>query len=241
MRHAAAIVGDFPNALRFRARALRHWAVPGEYAAGERCPVVIVPGVYETWHYLRPVADALNAAGHPVHVVPGLGINRRPIPETAETVWARIRERGLRDVVIVAHSKGGVVGKHLLARDDTEGRIARVVAIASPFHGSRMAELGATRALREFRTVVPVIAELDREHRVNDRIVSIAPEFDPHIPEGSLLDGARNLTLPLTGHFRILHDPRLPALVVEEAARVSLRGEHEQYDVDEGAEDHQAE
>ncbi|QEO09775.1 esterase/lipase family protein [Protaetiibacter larvae] len=219
LRHAAAIVGDFPNALRFRARALRDWPVPSRYAEGGRAPVVLVPGVYETWHYLRPVADALNVAGHPVHIVPGLGINHRPIPETAARVWARIRELELRDVVIVAHSKGGIVGKHLLARDDVEGRIARVVAIATPFHGSRMAHLAVPPAMREFRPVVPVIAELEREAAANARIVSIAPAFDPHIPEGSALDGARNLTVDVTGHFRILHDARLPLLVVEEAGR----------------------
>jgi hypothetical protein len=122
--------------MRFRARAVRAWAVPDAFAAGDKRPVVILPGVYETWHYLRPVAEALNAAGHPVHVVTTLGFNHRPIPDSARQVWRRIRELGLEHVTIAAHSKGGLIGKHLLAFDDTEGRIDRVVAIATPFAGS---------------------------------------------------------------------------------------------------------
>lgn len=217
--HAAAIVRDFPNAMRFRARAARDWAVPAAFARGDASPVVILPGVFETWHYLRPVAEALNAAGHPVHVVATLGINHRPIPESARRSWERIRSLDLENLTLVAHSKGGLIGKHLLAHDDVDGRIARVVAIASPFSGSRMAYYALPRAMREFRPDHPVIAALRTEQRVNARITSIAPEWDPHIPESSRLAGARNVTVPVVGHFRILLDPRLPALVVAEVER----------------------
>lgn len=218
-RHAAAIVGDFPNAMRFRARAARDWPVPVRYAGGERRPVLLVPGVYETWHYLRLVADALSDAGHPVFTVPGLGFNHRPIPQSADIVWRRIRELDLRGLAIVAHSKGGLIGKHVLARDDVEQRVDRVVAVATPFAGSRMAYYALPRAMREFRPDHPVISGLVTEQRVNARIVSIAPRWDPHIPDGSTLPGARNVTLPVIGHFRILLDERLPALVVAEVQR----------------------
>ena len=45
--------------------------------------VVLVPGVYEHWTFLRPLADRLNAAGHRGRVGPRLGVNRRPLPATA--------------------------------------------------------------------------------------------------------------------------------------------------------------
>lgn len=218
-RHAAEIARDFPNALRFRARAVRARAIPDAFARGSRHPVVILPGVYESWHYLRPVAEALNAAGHPVHVVSALGFNHRPIPDSARRVWQRIRELDLHHVTIVAHSKGGLIGKHLLAYDDTEGRVDRVVAIATPFAGSRMAYYTLPRAVRAFRPDDPVIAGLVAERPVNARITSIAPEWDPHIPESSWLEGARNVTLPVIGHFRILLDERLPEVVVDEVQR----------------------
>jgi pimeloyl-ACP methyl ester carboxylesterase len=208
-QHAARLLGDYPNALRFRMRAVRDRAVPAAFADGRRRPVVILPGIYESWHYLRPIAERLNADGHPVHVIPSLGMNRAPIPATAERVHAQLVDRGLTGVVLVAHSKGGIVGKHLMAMHDTDARVDRLIAIASPFNGSAMARLAPNPALRAFLSGDPVIAALAAERAVNARITSIYPSFDPHIPDGCELEGARNVELPVIGHFRILLQPAL--------------------------------
>ena len=218
-QHAARLLGDYPNALRFRVRAARDWAVPASFAAGSLRPVVILPGIYESWHYLRPIAERLNADGHPVHVIPTLGLNRAPIPATAAHVLSQLVERGLNGVAIVAHSKGGIVGKHVMALDDREGRVDRLVAIASPFHGSAMARIAPNPALRAFLPSDPVIAALAAELAVNSRITSIYPTFDPHIPDGCALEGARNVELPVVGHFRILLQP-----AVIEAVRDAVDG-----------------
>ena len=52
----------------------------------------------------------------------------------------------------------------------------------------------------------------------NRKIVSIFARFDPHIPEGSALAGARNIEIDTGGHFRILADVRVAAVVVAELA-----------------------
>lgn len=223
-QHAARLLGDYPNALRFRMRAARDWAVPAAFAEGSLRPVVILPGVYESWHYLRPIAERLNSSGHPVHVIPSLGLNRAPIPTTAAEVQAQLVERGLTGVAIVAHSKGGIVGKHMMAINDRDqGRVDRIVAIASPFNGSAMARLVPNRELRAFRSNDPVIAALAAFVAVNARITSIFPTFDPHVPDGCVLEGARNIELPVVGHFRIL---LLPAVIdaVSDALRDSGGG-----------------
>jgi pimeloyl-ACP methyl ester carboxylesterase len=204
-----------------RASSFRNWYPPKEFDEGDKRPIVILPGVYETWHYLRPVAEALSRAGHPIHLVTQIGFNRRPIPATAQKAWRLLVERDLHDVAIVAHSKGGLIGKQLLAFHDTEHRIDRMIAIATPFAGSSMSEIGPTPAMRAFRPDDPVIAALIAESVVDARITSIFPSFDPHIPEGSQLAGARNIELPVQGHFRILFDPALPELVVREVERAS--------------------
>jgi len=83
--HAMHLLRDFPNALRVRvASPMRR--VPARWASGSERPVVLLPGVYETWHFLRVVGDALNARGHPVHVIPSLGFNRYPIRDSARIV-----------------------------------------------------------------------------------------------------------------------------------------------------------
>jgi hypothetical protein len=213
--HAARLLADYPNAIRFRADAVRDRAVPSAFAEGRRRPVVILPGIYESWHYLRPIAERLNAGGHPVHVVPDLGWNRAPIPATAARVHEYLVDRGLSGVAIVAHSKGGIVGKHVMALDDREARVDRLVAIASPFNGSAMARIAPNPALRAFLPTDPVIAGLAAERAVNERITSIYPSFDPHIPDGCALEGARNVELPVVGHFRILLEPAVIGAVLD--------------------------
>ncbi len=187
--------------------ALRRWAVPEAFKLGTLRPVVILPGVYESWHYLRPLAERLNSVGHPVHVIETLGLNRASIPSTATVVRDELEARQLHGVAIVAHSKGGIVGKHVMAFDDRDGRIDRMVAVASPFQGSTLARIAPNPALRAFLPHDPVITALAAERNVNARITSIYPRFDPHIPEGCRLDGAVNIEVPVVGHFRILLQP----------------------------------
>ena len=204
-RHARHLLGDYPNALRMRGLGFPR-PVPAAYGAGAGRPVVIVPGVYERWHFLRPIADRLAEAGHPVHVLAELGINARPIPRTAQSVLEALRRLDLRGVALVAHSKGGLIGKAAML-EDAEGRIDRLVAVATPFSGSRMADLTLVPSLRAFRPRHPVIRRLVAERDVNARITSIFPAFDPHIPEGSAIDGGTNVRLGVVGHFRVLEDP----------------------------------
>ncbi|MFC5501903.1 esterase/lipase family protein [Lysinimonas soli] len=218
-RSLAQLIGDYPNAMRFRVQSLRHWPVPDAFRRGDRRTVVILPGIYETWHYLRPVAEQVNARGHPVLVIPGLGLNRAPIGATASRVLDELVERGLHGVALVTHSKGGIVGKHLLALDDRDGVIDRLVAIATPFAGSSMARIAPTPGLRAFLPEDPVITALAAERTVNARITSIYPRFDPHIPDGCTLEGAENIELPVVGHFRILRHPALADAVVRAVER----------------------
>jgi alpha-beta hydrolase superfamily lysophospholipase len=197
----------------------RRRTVPPRYEKGTRRAVVILPGVYETWHFLRPIADELNRRGHPVHVVQAMGHNRDAIPATSALVARELAARDLRDVALVAHSKGGLIGKHLLAHDDPEGRIDRLVAVATPFAGSRLARYAVGSTLRAFLPGDPVIRGLAGERAVNARITSIYPRFDPNIPEGSRLEGATNVEVPLWGHFRILIAPEALAAVVAAVER----------------------
>jgi pimeloyl-ACP methyl ester carboxylesterase len=176
---------------------------------------VILPGVYETWHFLRPIADELNRRGHPVHVVHAMGFNRDAIPATAAVVAREIAALDLHGVALVAHSKGGLIGKHVLAYDDPDGRVDRLVAVATPFGGSRLARYAMGRTLRAFLPADPVIRGLAAELAVNARITSVYPRFDPNIPEGSRLEGATNVEIPIVGHFRILTAAEALAAVVD--------------------------
>lgn len=185
---------------------------------GTGAAVVLLPGVYESWRFLAPLARWVHAQGHPVHVIEPLRHNRSPVTDSARHVTALLDARNLADVTVVAHSKGGLIGKEVML--GTQGhRIRNMVAIATPFGGSRYATYLRGRALRIFSPRDPTIVRLGRETAVNARIASLYGMFDPHIPDGSALPGAANVRLPTGGHFRILTRPEVRDEIVRALRR----------------------
>ncbi len=179
-------------------------------------PVVLVPGVYEAWHFLRPLARRLHRRGLRVHAVPALGRNHRPVPESADVLRRTLAERDLRDVVLLAHSRGGLIGKHAMLADLASGdaRIASMVTVNTPFSGSRYARWVPLRAVRALVPGDAVIRALVLDRTVDARIVAVRSIWDPHVPDAVVPPGGADVVLPTPGHFRVLADPALVDLVV---------------------------
>lgn len=199
---------DYAYAGLWQTRAFFARVDPRRYRTGVRAPIVVIPGVYETWKFVQPLVEAAHAAGHPVHVVDRLRRNRRPVIEMAASVTAYLEEHDLTDAVIAAHSKGGLIGKQVML-GAAGTRVRAMLAVATPFGGSRYADLMWGRTLRIFSPRDATILALADQREVNARIVSIYGRFDPHIPERSELPGATNIELDTGGHFRILAHPRV--------------------------------
>lgn len=172
-----------------------------------RPPILLLPGVYENWRFMQPVADHVHAAGHPVHVLDKLGYNTGAIPAMAEIAAAYLVERDLTNVTIIAHSKGGLIGKYALIESDVLHRVSRLIAINTPFSGSTYAGLFLLPSVRMFMPAGPMIHQLLTNTVMNSLISSLYSVFDPHIPQTSRLEGAENIVLPTTGHFRPMGDP----------------------------------
>ncbi|WP_460525913.1 alpha/beta hydrolase [Conyzicola nivalis] len=167
---------------------------------------------------MQPLITSLHDRGHPVHVVRLLESNSRPVADASELVDAYLDEHDLSDVLLVAHSKGGLIGKYVMVKGAAARRVRGMVAIAAPFSGSRYARYLFLPSLRIFSPKDAVIVSLARELVANERIVSVFGEFDPHIPGGSYLPGAKNVRLDTGGHFRVLAHPRVIAEVMAMAA-----------------------
>jgi triacylglycerol lipase len=203
------------------------WLTPGgpddyrDPAAPRPPDVVLVPGVYESWQFLRPVAGFLHRHGHRVHVLPTLGVNRGPVPDAARLLEQHLEEHDLRDVVVVAHSKGGLIGKLAMLGPAGE-RISHLLAVATPFGGSSLARWIPLASVRAFVPTDATLLALAAERDVNRRITSAYSCWDPHIPAGSVLEGAHNVELATPGHFRVLDDPALPGLVLDTVRHASV-------------------
>jgi len=224
-----AWAADYAFVLRWQARSLLGrrpaWAAVRSDADG--VPVLLLPGIFESWRFLEPLGQRLADAGHPIHVV-GLGLNHRPIPVLARTVARAVEHAGLAHCVVVAHSKGGLIGKQVMleelrraGRDGAPPRIAGMVAINTPFVGSRYASfipLSSVRALSP--TALRTFAA---QRDIDSSITSIYASWDPHVPEGGELDGAVNVRVPQRGHFRILGLTSVQDAVVEAVQRIGAR------------------
>ncbi|RXR26368.1 alpha/beta hydrolase [Oerskovia turbata] len=209
---------DYACVLHWQATGLVSRVSPDDLRHPDRPvgpPVVLVPGVYEPWHFLLPLATLLHDAGVAVHVLPELRDNRRPVTEGAVLLRRYLRERDMRDVVVVAHSKGGLIGKLAMVHESPDRRISSMIAINTPFAGSAYARWFVTPAVRAFIPSDATIVALSAERAVNERITSVHSHWDPHIPAGSTLDDAHDVVLDTPGHFRPLADPRLHDLLVE--------------------------
>ena len=209
-RHAASIALGKIAAPSVHAPAAEDGGGP---APAPKADVVLIPGIYEPAGFMDPLRKRLQSRGYRVIVLPELGYNRRTIPECAKLSAARLRELGVHDAVVVAHSKGGLIGKLLMTAPDTEGLVERMLAVGTPFEGTRYSRYAPTRPLRSFHPGHPVMGLLAKNLEVNSRIVSVGAAVDPLVGRTTRLDGARNIILPVTGHFRILEDPGLLAAV----------------------------
>ena len=215
LRKAGIWALDYLYAARHQVRAAFSRDDPGMLAAGRTgaSTVLLLPGILETWRFMLPLARHLHARGHAVHAVAALGRNGSTIGDGADRVAAYLAEHDLTGVTIVAHSKGGLIAKQLMASSPEGARVRLAVAVSTPFAGSVYARYLPTRSLRSLAPTDAALLRLAAESAANERIVSVFGWFDPHIPGGSALAGARNVELPVGGHFRILASRELLEVV----------------------------
>src|SRR3989344_3367922 len=188
-----------------------------------KAPVILLPGIYEKWHFLHAIAEPISHCGHRVYVLEHLGYNTRGIKESARMVRELIEKEDLRRVVIVAHSKGGLIGKELLLRHNDDGRIIRVITIATPFAGSHLARI-PLKGISELHPSSEIIRALHEQQSANHLITSIYGVFDNHVwpNESAVLSGAENIQVEAHGHHAILGAPEVQRIVSEQVAKASL-------------------
>ena len=116
-------------------------------------------------------------------------------------------------MVLVTHSKGGLIGKAMLLADadaaatPPKRRLTRLITVNTPFRGTPVARWGLG-PWREFRPEAAIIRTLDARTEVNDRITSLVSAVDQYVPRAiAHLDGAENVVLDRVGHFRVLALP----------------------------------
>lgn len=176
-------------------------------AAKGKTSVILIPGISNKWGFLKKLGDSISAKGYPVYVVKKLKFNLFDIPTSAKIVREIIDKNNLEKAVIVGHSKGGLIGKYCLIRENKDNKVKGLIAVGAPFSGSLLAKISPA-SHKELTPESKIIKSLNSNKKVNSRIISIMPVFDNHVwhKNGSYLKGAINITVPIKGHHKIVFD-----------------------------------
>lgn len=195
---------------------------PSQYQRAGAKSVLIVPGVYENWRFMKPIATMLYTKGFDVHVIDTLRFNSGIVESMAELIAAYIHENNVQQAIIIAHSKGGLIGKYLMSLDSVGNQIRGMIAINTPFTGSKYARILPIKGLRIFIPNSKILTNLASLTGFNTQIYSLYSTFDPHIPGGSKLEGAHNIQIKsANGHFSVLNNPDMHAAILESIAKLN--------------------
>lgn len=201
--------------------------VPDRIAAGNVIPVVLVHGVLCNAGVFARLSRFLAACGvdgvASISYGPPLASIEVFADQLARKLDAVLAVTGAPQAMIVSHSMGGVVTRAYIRRYGS-AKLARVLTIGAPHHGSVHAWLFPGTSLAQLRPGSRWLAALARE-RLDPalRFVSLWSWHDSMIaPQlSSRLDGAIDLPVVGVGHNALLADPQVFArtLAEIEAAR----------------------
>ena len=200
-------------------------------------PVLLVHGYGCNSGYWHSMSQALRKANIPHHAIdlePVIGGIDEYTPLIHRAIETLCRETGSDRVVIVAHSMGGLASRAYL-RDHGGKRVARLITLGTPHHGTSLAHFGVglnTQQMRWTATEQEGLAsewlralKAGENAALYDLIVSIYSHHDNIIsPQtSSHLEGAKNIELNGIGHVALGFDPVVQAMVIREVRDASAR------------------
>jgi pimeloyl-ACP methyl ester carboxylesterase len=191
---------------------------------GGRTAVVLVHGYLSNRGYFAPMARWLEARGVRPIFVP----NYRSVFSRIEVAVAELHAEIERivaaqagaQVVLVCHSMGGLVARRYLL-DHGEARVARLVTIASPHHGTHLSRMGIGEHARQMRRGSGFLEALASAEAARPPAVPALSIYTVHdnlvTPQDtSRLEWARNVAVAGMGHVGIIASERIYPLVLEE-------------------------
>ncbi|MGB9194826.1 MAG: alpha/beta fold hydrolase, partial [Azonexus sp.] len=174
-------------------------------------PLILVHGYgcsRGVWWFLR---RQLEAAGHVVATVsltpPYTSIGKL-VPQLAQRIEEVCAATGAEQVVLVAHSMGGLVCRSYLARHGSS-RVERLITIASPHSGSELARIGIGQNAREMEPGSRWLKDL-ASSAIPVRAIAIRTPHDNYVMphDNQRLHGALDVELDGIGHLALLFSRR---------------------------------
>ena len=190
-----------------------------------RLPLLLIHGYQCNRGYWLWLRRSLEHAGWQVATI-SLDPVFNDIDGYVEQVSRRIEDvcaaTGAGQVMLVGHSMGGLVSRAYLRRQGN-ARVARLVTLGSPHHGSQLAKLGMGENGRQMVPGSAWLAALNAPGAVPlPQTVSVYSCHDNYVmpQDSSLLDGAKVVPLAGIGHLEMAFSPAIERLLLAELAAV---------------------
>lgn len=184
------------------------------------------------WHEMSMALKQAHITHHAIDLEPVLGDIDDYVPLVRCAVETLCKETGYDNIIIVAHSMGGLATRAYL-RDHGGAHIAKVITIGTPHHGTGVANYGIGINCRQMRWVGSakdgassdwlqrLAASEDKNvyalfvsiYSHHDNIIS--PQISSHLP------GARNIEFHGIGHVALARKAEIQAQVIEEIFRTT--------------------
>jgi triacylglycerol lipase len=201
----------------------------------EGLPVLLVHGYgcnSGYWHAMSKALLRANITHHAIDMEPVIGSIDDYVPQIHLAVERLHEETGHDKIVIVAHSMGGLAARAYL-RDHGSTRVAKLITLGTPHHGTALAHFGVglnTHQMRWTAAEQEGIASdwlrrlaASEDESVYRLIVSIYSHHDNIIsPQtSSHLRGAENIEFHAIGHVALAFNPVIQAQVIREIRKAS--------------------
>lgn len=224
IRHGVGEIAAIVTAYAVLQPFERAWmgAVGPGLQAGARLPVLLVHGYACNRAVWWSLVRALSARGERVHAVsfePVYGSIDLWVPQVAVRIDELLAATGRERVVLVTHSMGGLAARaYLRARGGS--KVACVITLGAPHHGSLHARLGMGENARQMEPGSPWLTALAAAESggLAAPLVSIYSHHDNFVaPQTSAVHPhARNVGLAGVGHVAMFFARPVRKLLLQE-------------------------
>jgi triacylglycerol esterase/lipase EstA (alpha/beta hydrolase family) len=222
------VLYEFHASLAASSIHMLHSTPPHVQAGSGQLPVLLLHGYACNSGYWTQLSARLRRAGIS-HAAPDLEPLGADIDQYVAQVHAAIGQlcaaAGAQRVVIVAHSMGGLVARAYLRRYG-EAKVARLITLGTPHHGTALAAWGLGRNAAQMRCDSAWLQALDaaEANLQRDMITSIYSHHDNIVApqDTSRLHGAQHVAVGAIGHVALGRHPLILRRVLEEIRAVPL-------------------
>ena len=172
-------------------------------------PLLLVHGIWcnrGVWYGFKKKLAALGVEQvYAIDLIPLSGTIETYAEQLAQRIDMICRNAGSKQVILIAHSLGGLVARSYLQHYGQE-KVAQLITLGTPHHGSELAWFALGPAVKQLRPGSSALIKLNSAdtgaipitslYSLHDNLV--APQASSHLPH------AKNIPLSGLGHLELL-------------------------------------